>query len=370
MTSPSGWPADESPYHDGEIAVQERAGVRLTAERVGRRVIRDHMPDQHRELFERLPYLVVGTVDDQGRPWASMLAGQPGFVAAPAPRTLQIGALPVDGDPAAHNVRAGAPVGIVGIELHTRRRNRANGTIVAVGDRGFEVRVEQSFGNCPQYIQARAPLEAVVAGPGARRLEGPLLSPAAAALIRRADTFFIATSAPPVDGDPRRGVDVSHRGGRAGFVRVTDDRVLTIPDFAGNNAFNTLGNLALDPRAGLLFVDFATGDALTLTGAVEVAWDGPDLAAFAGAQRLLRVVVAGGVWIAGAVPLRWSEPEEARQLAATGSWPPVEPAAGCAKSGQGERICYRALCTPDCGRRRLSAPCASRDDPDHRAAPD
>src|SRR3546814_14766932 len=69
-----------------------------------------------------------------------------------------------------------------------------------------------------------------------------------------------------------QGADVSHRGGRPGFVRVTEDdgrSVLTIPDFSGNQFFNTLGNIAINPRAGLLFVDFATGDLLTLTGRSE-----------------------------------------------------------------------------------------------------
>jgi uncharacterized protein len=50
-----GWPYEESPYHAGEIALQERAGVRVRAERMGRGGIRDFMPDQHRELFTKLP---------------------------------------------------------------------------------------------------------------------------------------------------------------------------------------------------------------------------------------------------------------------------------------------------------------------------
>ena len=61
------------------------------------------------------------------------------------------------------------------------------------------------------------------------------------------------------------GADISHRGGRPGFVRVDGD-VLTIPDFRGNRYFNTLGNLIAEPRASLLFVDFETGDLLQLQG--------------------------------------------------------------------------------------------------------
>ncbi|WP_437597863.1 pyridoxamine 5'-phosphate oxidase family protein [Sorangium sp. So ce590] len=332
MTAPSGWPGEGSPYHPGEMALQARAGARERAEKAGRRIIRDFMPDQHRELFTKLPFLLVGSLDAQGRPWASILVGRPGFIASPDPRTLAVNARPPPGDPLAAHLVAGAPVGLLGIQLETRRRNRMNGTIAEAGDGGFVVEVGQSFGNCAQYIQAREPRFVrepdAAAAPPAAQAEGPALSAGAAALIRRADTFFIATAAPAARGGSAvEGADVSHRGGKPGFVRVTEEdgrTALTSPDFTGNFAFNTFGNLALDPRAGLLFVDFASGGVLSLTGEAEVLWDGPELSAFAGAQRLLRFRVAEGVFREDAVPLRWSAPVAAPQLAATGSWEGVE----------------------------------------------
>ncbi len=325
MTLP-GWPLQESPYHPGEIAVQERAGVRARAERMGRGGIRDFMPDQHRELFTRLPYLLVGSVDRSGQPHASLLVGPPGFIASPDSGTLVIGARPDAADPLDANLAVGAPVGLLGIELDTRRRNRMNGVVAALDEHGFAVEVRQSFGNCPQYIQARAPFFALdpQAKPAETRREGPILSERASALLRQADTLFIATATPP---ERRRGaadgVDISHRGGRPGFVRVTEETgasVLTIPDFRGNNAFNTLGNIALEPRAGLLIVDFATGDLLSLAAEGMVVWDGEELRSFAGAQRLLKLRITGGLLRPGAIPLRWSQPQQAPQLAATGAW--------------------------------------------------
>ncbi len=322
---PPGWPHEASPFHEGERATQERAGVRERAERSGRRGIRDAMPDQHRVFFMTLPFVLVGSLDVQGRPWASVLAGRPGFIDSPDPRTHAIAARPATDDTLAAALAVDAPLGLLGIELETRRRNRMNGRVIAADARGFAVRVDQSFGNCPQYIQARAPAFVAQPAPHAPRAESATLSADAAALIGRADTFFIATAAPGARaGDPAAGVDVSHRGGKPGFVRVTQEdgrSVLTAPDFAGNAFFNTFGNIAANPRAGLTFIDFATGAVLRLTGAAEVVWDGPELAAFAGAERLLRVVGADGAW--GAVPLRWSAPEPAPQLAATGSWEAV-----------------------------------------------
>ncbi|MFM2043070.1 MAG: hypothetical protein RLY86_1646 [Pseudomonadota bacterium] len=332
------------PFHGGEILLQERTGVRDRVEQMGRRVIRDHMPDQHREFFAQLPFLVVGSLDGRRRPWASLLVGEPGFATSPDPRLLRVRAQALPGDPLGEALAAGAPLGLLGIQLETRRRNRLNGTVTAVGPDGFDLAVGQSFGNCPQYIQVRqhrfagggeqtTPTPPVPVGP---RLEGQAL-----ALVQGADTFFIASAAPDArGGDAVAGVDVSHRGGRPGFVRVTEEdgvSILTSPDFIGNFHFNTFGNLALNPAAGLVFADFTTGDVLTLTGTAEVVWDGPELAAFTGAERLLRFRVAEGRWLAGALPLRWGPVEPSPLLAETGSWEAVSASLTAAAAGSAGR---------------------------------
>jgi predicted pyridoxine 5'-phosphate oxidase superfamily flavin-nucleotide-binding protein len=313
-----------SPFHAGEQALQARAGMRERIERAGRMMIRDFMPDQHREFFAAQPLVFVGSVDAHGRPWASMLTGDSGFMASPDARTLRVNALPAHGDPLASNLTAGAPLGLLGIEFESRRRNRANGTVTRLYQAGFEVRVEQSFGNCPKYIQARSLLSRAPAASQPVQAESQVLSERAQALVRRADTFFIATAAPGAGaGNPVEGVDVSHRGGKPGFVRAALEAgrsVLSAPDFGGNFLFNTFGNLLLNPRAALLFVDFDSGDLLSLTGEAEVLWDAPELAAFAGAQRLFRFRVEEGRLLERASPLRWSSPVQAPQLAATGSW--------------------------------------------------
>jgi len=308
-----------SPFHAGERAVQERVGVREKVEAIGGKTIRDYMPDQHREFFVQLPFLLLSAHDASMHPRASLLLGRPGFAHSPDPRTLRIDALP--GAPI--TLTTGTQVGLLGIQLETRRRNRMNGTITAVDDRGFTVHVDQSFGNCPQYIQSRT--HAFVREPSqpsamAPRPEGSLLSAEASSLVEHADTFFIATAA----ADVHEGLDVSHRGGKPGFVRREERHghtVLTWPEFRGNYYFNTLGNIAQNPRTGLLFVDFDTGNCLSLTGESEILWDDPELAAFAGAQRFVRFRVTSGLFLPDAVPLRWSAPEQARELPATGSWP-------------------------------------------------
>ncbi|MEP6875778.1 MAG: pyridoxamine 5'-phosphate oxidase family protein [Burkholderiales bacterium] len=309
---------DRSPFHAGEIAMQRAAGSAARMREIGPRVIRDHLPDQHREFFEQLPTLLVGSADAQQRPWASMLVGLPGFIDTPDERHLHVAALPRVEDPLRAQLRVGAALGVLGIEPQTRRRNRLNGTIVAVDGEGFELQVDQSFGNCPKYIQARAPRWVGNGTPlPAVRREVATLSGEAAEVIAAADTFFIASTA------PGEGVDVSHRGGRPGFVRVENEAsgsVLTFPDFVGNFFFNTLGNITAWPRAGLLFVDHDSGGVLQLTGGATIVAGGAEVEAFIGAQRLVRITVEEGLWTPEALPLRWSAPEVASQLEATGHW--------------------------------------------------
>ena len=295
------------PWHEGERAVQRRLGVAESAE--GRaRFIRDFMPDQHRIFFAQLPFAVLGTLDRSGDPWATILSGPPGFLSSPDPRTLHIGAVPEEDDPAAEAIVVGKRVALLGIELPTRRRNRMNGQIVDLDLSGFTVVVEQSFGNCPQYIQRR--------DYGPRRPphypSAEPLSPGdgwALDLMRKADTLFVASSTVPGRSGTGAGIDDSHRCGRPGFVAIADDGAIEVPDYRGNRFFNTLGNLAAYPRAGLLFVDFETGDLLQLTGAAEIVWDGPQVSALPGAERLWRVTPRRMVRLRGGFPLQFGEPE-------------------------------------------------------------
>jgi uncharacterized protein len=298
------------PFHEGEREIQARVGSREQSASIGSRMIREAMPDAHRELFARLPFALIGSVGADGQPHASALAGAPGFLSSPDPRRLMVGALPHACDPLASALRPGATLGVLGIEPHSRRRNRLNGAVAEVSATGFTIAAQQSFGNCPKYIQARR--ASWVAGAREAPGEGQRMSrldPAATRMIAAADTFYIASaySGEPGDGRPEHGVDVSHRGGKPGFVQVSrasgGSDLLTVPDFAGNGLFNTLGNLARHPLAGLLFLDFEHGDVLHVATNAEIDWEGAQLESFAGAERLLQLRVHGALRIERALPL-------------------------------------------------------------------
>lgn len=292
-------------WHDGEKFIQEKVGVADRMKIVGKRVIRDYLPAEHREFYAQIPFIVLGSVDDKGDAWATLLAGKPGFMSSPSPKSLDIDVHRDPDDPAEAGLRRGDALGLLGIELHTRRRNRVNGIIGASASTALRLEVEQSFGNCPQYIQLRdfafarnpdTPFEGEV-------FEGTTLDDTARVMIEKADTFFVASYA---EREGHRQVDVSHRGGKTGFVRIDENGTLTIPDFAGNLFFATLGNILLNGKAGLVFIDFETGDLLQLTGDAEVVLDSPEIAAFQGAERLLTFKPRRIVRRPDALPLRWS----------------------------------------------------------------
>ena len=319
-------PKDREAWHQGEIEMQERVGVRQQMADVGKRVLRDHLIDQHRQFYPQLPFAVFGTVDENDDVWATLRANHPGFLSASDPYHLSVNFPRAADAPADAGMGDGKPIGMIGIELHTRRRNRLNGRITAQTGTKFDIRVGHSFGNCPQYIRlrdfefVRDPMSAPTSKP---EISGEL-DERARNLIAQADTFFVATY---VDRDGgHREVDASHRGGKPGFVHVDTDGTLTIPDFAGNQFFNTLGNILCNPKAGLVFTDFATGDVLQITGDAEVITEGPEISAFKGAERLWRVFPRKSVWRASALPIRWRPQEEGMSPNSllTGDWESAE----------------------------------------------
>lgn len=298
------------PFHEDELAAQTLAG-----QRPGRAAIRPFMPDQHREFFALLPYLFIATLDAAGWPVASVLSGPAGFAHASDPATLRIDALPPADDPAAVGVAPGNPIGLLGLDLSNRRRNRANGHVAAVDSTGLTVAIEQSFGNCAQYIQTRTPAPRPRSALASQPLAG--LDAAARRLVEASDTFFVASRSRAAVGDGG-GLDVSHRGGRPGFVDIRGD-TLVVPDFRGNRFFNTLGNLLGDARCGLLFIDFATGDLLQLQGTATIDWTN-DAGQPAGTQRSWRLRVERGWRRSAALPFGWAFGDYAPTTLATGSW--------------------------------------------------
>ncbi|MEU9402996.1 pyridoxamine 5'-phosphate oxidase family protein [Streptomyces sp. NPDC048242] len=281
-------------YHAGSLAVQERAGERERADHVGRSLGQDIKPVAAAFLGLQ-PLLIVGAADPgTGRVWASALSGEPGFARATGPRQLSVSPDLPPGDPLTTALAApGTPVGTIALDPRTRRRMRLNGRLRPT-ERGFAVTADQVFSNCPKYIQRRETYERIEGCDRGVPVRHGQLDKTAVEFLASADTFFLATVHPG-------GADASHRGGNPGFVRVDSPRELSWRDYPGNAMFLTLGNLRADPRAGLLFLDWATGTTLQLTGEAHTEFG-------ADGERTVRFTVTEAITTPAAVPLRWSAP--------------------------------------------------------------
>ena len=291
-----------APFHEGELQAQARAGVGDVANWAGG-FIRDYLPEQHRAFHTSLPFLIVSGGDDAGLTWITMIDGAEGFVTSPDPRRIALSTQIDPTDPLAQAFQSGTDIGVLGIELASRRRNRFSGVMRADAD-GYGIDIRQTFGNCPQYIHERAWTRTAKSGVGDAR-RGSALTAAQIELIGAADTMFIGSGHQGRADAASSGFDASHRGGAPGFVHLVDDTHLQIPDYAGNNFFNTIGNLVSDPRIGLLFVDFETGGLLHVSGRAQIDWE-PHNAHDPDAWRVINVEIDAVLERPGAVGLRWA----------------------------------------------------------------
>ncbi|KKY24346.1 putative oxidoreductase fad nadbinding [Phaeomoniella chlamydospora] len=209
------------------------------------------------------------------------------------------------------------------IDLEQRRRVKLFGTMVAgalskrescdvednaksFGEAQLVVKIEESLGNCPKYLNRKHISTSI---PEPRLIsESTQLSEGAADLISKADLFFISSSNHDKD------MDCNHRGGPPGFVRIAsndkDGAVLCWPEYSGNRLYQTLGNLQVSPRAGLLIPDFETGDVLYISGETRVL-AGPDAAAVLPRSNLVvRLQIAACKFIHNGLPFRGKPLEE------------------------------------------------------------
>lgn len=304
-------------WHAGERELQRRLGVAERMAEIGPRVLSAVLPEQHRAFYPLLSFVVVGAVSSSGDLWAGVVEGELGFAHSPDPSVLRLDTHLSSADPCTQALLETGSIGLLGIDLSTRRRNRLSGQVSTVDPNGMEIRVEQAFGNCPQFIQQRQRVAVGAMPDDAASIVTHGLTDHMRELIISADTCFVAS------GIPREGqgaaLDVSHRGGWPGFVKVSGNR-LTMPEFSGNRFFNTLGNLLVNPRAGLLFVDFASGDLLQITGRAQLQWDAPPAERFEGVEHLWHLQVERAVWRPGGSTLRWQFEGFSPALRRTGSW--------------------------------------------------
>ncbi|MFA9217860.1 MAG: pyridoxamine 5'-phosphate oxidase family protein [Sphingomonadaceae bacterium] len=263
-----------SGFHAGERAVQAAAGETAIADR-NIAVLSDTVLAGARPFIAKQFMLVVSSIDADGRVWSSLLFGKPGFVHTDTGRNILIDVPDKErdlADPLWYNLEANPDLGLLFIELGSRRRYRINGRLEQLTARGAEITIREAFPNCPKYIQRRQLRQQGEPSLPVQAAHGTTLRGSVETIIREADTVFVASR------HASHGADASHRGGQPGFVQLVNETTLRIPDYEGNSLYNTFGNFELDPHAGLCIPNFAHGQLLQLTGSAKLYWnqDDPD----------------------------------------------------------------------------------------------
>lgn len=262
-------------FHEGELLVQRQTGDDGEAARLAG-MVADRVAPPIRTFLAMQTTMAMATVDDDGTLVSSFFVGEPGLLTTPSERVVRVdrarlGASDGEDDRAWRNLRVGTAIGLLAFDLGTRRRVRLNGIVRAADATTIELEVAEAYPNCPKYIQRRRLVVAPAITPTpTQSITGVALDEPRRALIERADTMFVASR------HPTRGLDASHRGGEPGFLRVVAPNTIRVPDYDGNGMYNTLGNFAVEPHAGLAIVDFTSGRVLQLTGRVTLAFDRDD----------------------------------------------------------------------------------------------
>jgi predicted pyridoxine 5'-phosphate oxidase superfamily flavin-nucleotide-binding protein len=301
-------PDDRELFHEGERAIQERTGERSQAI-LNSPMIASSIMGSARAFFSALPMLVIGSRGDDGYPSVSVMFGAPGFVTTPQDDLVEIrlDRSFLERDEIAGGLRTDADVGLLAIDLERRRRFRVNGRVERADQSAILIRVREAYPNCPKYIRRRrlTAVQARTAG-GAAPERGRFLDAAHRAVIETSDIFFMASM------HPQRGADVSHRGGPPGFVRVINDHTLRIPDYPGNGMFNSLGNLLVDNRTGLAFLDVSRERLLRVFGRADVRFDveSPEQAS-GGTRRFVEVSIDSWSDVPLGASVRWEDLERA-----------------------------------------------------------
>ncbi|MEH6458187.1 MAG: pyridoxamine 5'-phosphate oxidase family protein [Cocleimonas sp.] len=293
-----------NPFHQGESYIQARAGASKELVAMANQAITDFMPNQHQTFFKMLPMIFIGAKDKHQDVWASILIGKPGFIQINDEHSFTINSQFMDIDPLVVDLKVGDEMGFLGIQFETRRRNRVSALITEVTTSHITLKIKQCYGNCPKYIQRRQ-----------GKMTKPEVAPESIAFdsfdksmtrfIHSVDSLFIASQYIDGDEDLNRGVDSSHRGGMPGFVNIPNNKTLLIPDYMGNFFFNTIGNISLNSKVGIHFLDYENGHRVMLTGTAEVIWAEDNDIPFDGVDRMIRFTLKHGYHLKNSFPFEW-----------------------------------------------------------------
>ncbi|MEM7337130.1 MAG: pyridoxamine 5'-phosphate oxidase family protein [Actinomycetota bacterium] len=277
-------------FHEGEARLQSESGVDTALfDQMVEEPFRPALSPTEARFVAARTFSVAATIDGDGRSWASPLFGAPNALfTVTSPTSVRIAPEPTSGDPLFDAVSASGELGVLYFDPSRRRRAKSLGRATVGSTPGtLDYETHRNFGLCTKYIARRAHTPGEDASEGgddnrARARVDHRLDAADRRQLSETDTLFLASF------HSEHGADPTHRGGPPGFVKVVDDATIRIPDYLGNGMFQTLGNLLLNPRIGLLSVDFGSGRALQITGRGAI---GPGSPHDLDAERTLEITI-------------------------------------------------------------------------------
>ncbi|QEM03625.1 pyridoxamine 5'-phosphate oxidase [Mucilaginibacter rubeus] len=240
-------------FHRGEKYIQRESGESAMASR-NAAMISDKITGSSAMFLQEQQVIYAASVDAEGGLWASVLSGSKGFISLSDYQHLTINLSLILSDRSDifwTNITEKSGIGLLCMDMVSRRRLRINGRISRNGDL-LVIRICQVYPVCPKYIQRRDLFYDRV---NPTNNTGDLKD-----WLSRTDTIFVASA------DDQGNADMSNRGGNIGFIQLKDERTLRIPDYPGNSMFNTLGNFHVNPPAGILLLDFTNGETIQLSG--------------------------------------------------------------------------------------------------------
>ncbi len=257
------------PFHEGELELQKKYKAYHPPKLV-ERLLKDHIINELIPFIEQQTTVIISTTDPQGNIWTSMIIGNQNFIKVQSPKQLDIFLDKTKSnteDIFLKNLKINSNVGLLFIDTVSRTRYRMNASAELINNT-ITFSITEAYPNCPKYIQQRiltiTEENSVIESD---QTKGTVLNELQRNWIKNADTFFLGSV------NKHGNMDASHRGGPKGFIELLDDDTLKIPDYIGNNLFNTLGNFLQCPKSGLLFIDYENGNALQLSGSTALVLD-------------------------------------------------------------------------------------------------
>ena len=213
-------------------------------------------------------------------------------------------------------------------------------------------KIDQSLGNCPKYLN-QYEIHPVAIVRSKLLHTGPTLPEEGKALIAKSDMFFLSTI---TETDQ----DVNHRGGPSGFVRVISSSEIIYPEYSGNRLYQSLGNLRLNPKIGIVFPDYETGDALYITGTADILIGKDAAGMLPGSNLAVKVTIDEARLVKAGLPFRGVRKTpspynpQVRTLAAEGNIRSFVVASETGK--QTARLTHKTIITPTTARFTFSLP--------------